>query len=81
MLIMLLIPLIVIGGVFYNMSGHSIAVLFSGIVVLGFYICLIINKRFRTSFSERLHWWLCLSTLVAGIIFLFSTILAIEKMK
>ena len=79
MLIMLFVPLIVIGGVFCNTFGHNIAVLFSGIVALGFYTCLVINKL--VYFSERLHWWLCLSTLIAGVVFLFCIISAIEEMK
>lgn len=79
--IMLFVPLIIIGLVFYNMSGHSMAVLCSGIIALMLYAWMVINKYYRSSFSKELHWWLCLSVLVAGVVFLFTTISAIEKIK
>lgn len=81
MMMMLFVVLIIIGVVFYNMSGHSIGVLCSGIVALVLYALMGINKHYRDSFFKELHWWLCVSTLIAGIVFLFFTMSAIEKMK
>ena len=79
--ILLFVLLIIVGVFFYNMSGRRMVVLCSGIIALVFYICMVINKYYGRFSSGRLHWWLCVGTLIAGIVFLFITMSVIEKMK
>ena len=81
MTILLFVPLIIIGVFFYNMSGRRMVVLCSGIIALVFYICMAINKYYGRFSSKELHWWFCVGTLIAGIVFLFTTISVLDKMK